>query len=253
MSLLYLVCLKIKYPVEVPTWVGYLMWRKQINDLGGICIGGDSTRNIYNECTSGVRKRVCLVMIDVFDEVFFIYYSIIFIVYCLLFNQALNEANYQRIMREWVDEIAERDIEKRPHFIFTPMGDNYNTMRINIIKENFFFFFFLFFYFLLVAEYIYDKYGDFGFNTFLIGSCAPTAAFGDKYKYMFTPLMKTDESATSAIEFFEKRLNFHKWVILSDTHTIDYSIQSVNALVTKFKNIMKHPINLMLKRCTSQV
>lgn len=46
------------------------MWRKQINDLGGICIGGDSNRNIYNECTSGVRKRICLVIKDVYDEVY---------------------------------------------------------------------------------------------------------------------------------------------------------------------------------------
>lgn len=54
----------------MPNLTGYLMWRKQINDLGGICIGGDSNKNIYNECTSGVRKRICLVIKDVYDEVY---------------------------------------------------------------------------------------------------------------------------------------------------------------------------------------
>lgn len=146
------------------------------------------------------------------------------------------------MIKEWIEEIAERDMSQKPHFILTPMGDEYNTLGIIYIII-----------LLLVAEYIYKKYGEFGFNTYVIGSCAPSDAYKEIYKYMMTPLMKTDETATATIEYFEKRLKYHKWVILSDTKTMDYSYKAVSSLVSEFKNIMKQPMQLLLKRCTSQV
>lgn len=37
------------YNLELPQWTGYLIWRQYVNELGGICVGGDM--NMHNECT----------------------------------------------------------------------------------------------------------------------------------------------------------------------------------------------------------
>lgn len=141
-----------------------------------------------------------------------------------------NEIEYRELLTTWIDDIAQRENSEKPHFIILPMGDEYNTY---------------------LNKYIYDRFGMYGLEVGVIGSCGPEEAYSSQYQFAFSPIMKSTETALPAVELFHKRLHYTRWMILGDTIDILYSINSIQAIVDNYRSITGYSINLLQKRCES--
>lgn len=161
---------------------------------------------------------------------------------CLRYKEigtiGITEELYIQSLFDWIDDIYDRDVSERPHFVILPMGDEYNVM---------------------INKYIYDKYGKFGINNIVVGSwynlfyySAPSDAFRNEYNFALTPIMKTEETALSSIELFHNRMKLRRWFILGDYITIDYTHACAQGIVDNYRTITGEKMILLEKRCESQ-